>query len=537
MFRPRQPEQAVSSTRTPATVHSGETDRLTDRIHASNGPRISTTARKVQSGAASEYAVPEDNLAASEAALPVALLPGLSRLDKLGLDDFLTWTLRFKWLIVASIALCMATALAYALTASPRFTVYTDIMIDPADLNVVSDDVFASSPQRDSQLLEVESKLRVLTSRNVLSRVIERLDLTRDEEFVKPDIMAGLKALIGMEEPAGNGEVAAMRALTERVAAQREERSFVVVLSVWSEYPQKAITLSQAISEAFEEELFRSSAESVGRVAESLKRRLDELRQNVTDAERRVEEFRSSNGLQAAATGELMSNQQSSELNTQVLEAQQRLIQAQSRYAQMKSAMDGGSANSAAIFDSETMTRLREQYNNLQQEIGSMVQTYGPKHTRLLAARSSLATVQAAIDREASRVLELARVGLAREQEALDALRGKATDKQTNVFTENAAQVQLRDLQRDARTKAAIYESYLARAQQVAEREQLDTSNVRVISQPLPPKSRSWPPRTLILLGGGAVAGLMIGLGLALALGLWQYLRMPPVERPRPVAA
>ena len=166
-----------------------------------------------------------------------------------------------------------------------------------------------------------------------------------------------------------------------------------------------------------------------------------------------------------------------------------------------------------------------------------MVQTYGPKHTRLLAARSSLATVQAAIDREASRVLELARVGLAREQEALDVLRGKATDKQTNVFTENAAQVQLRDLQRDARTKAAIYESYLARAQQVAEREQLDTSNVRVISQPLPPKSRSWPPRTLILLGGGAVAGLMIGLGLALALGLWQYLRMPPVERPRPVAA
>ncbi len=538
MFRPRQPEQAVSSKRKAAAVHSDEpADRPTDRIRTAKGPRISTATRKFQPYRSPKYVVSEESAAASEAAVPRALLPGLSRLDELGLDDFLTWTFRFKWLIAASVALCMAAALTYALTASPRFTVYTDIMIDPADLNVVSDDVFASSPQRDSQLLEVESKLRVLTSRNVLSRVIERLDLTRDKEFVKPDMMAGLKALIGIEEPAGNGEVAAMRALSERVQAQREERSFVVVLSVWSEDPQKAIIISQAISDAFEEELFRSSAASAARVAESLKRRLDELRQNVTDAERRVEEFRRNNGLQAAATGELMSNQQSSELNTQVLEAQQRLIQAQSRYAQMKSAMDRGSANSAAIFDSETMTRLREQYNNLQQEIGSLVQTYGPKHARLLAARSSQATVQAAIDQEARRVLELARAGLAREQEGLDALRGKATDKQTNVFTENAAQVQLRDLQRDARTKAAIYESYLARAQQVAEREQLDTTNVRVISPPLPPKSRSWPPRTLVLLGGGAAAGLMIGLGLALALGLWKYLRMPPVERPRRVAA
>lgn len=537
MFRPRQSERDASSTRAGSDARADDhASALLDQVRNAKGPRISTNLRKGDIRPAAEPTVRTESKTEVRATQPAALLPGLSHLNLLGIDDFLAWTLRFKWLIAACAALGMAIALVYALTAAPRFTVYTDIVVDPADLNVVTDDVFSSSLQRDAQILEAESKLRVLTSRNVLSRVIERLNLTEDPEFVKSGLLSRLMGSVGAGEPAGDRQIAALRALTERVVARREERSFVVVLAVWSEDPQKAITLSEAITEAFEEELFRSSAESAGRVADNLKRRLDELRQNVTDAERRVEEFRRANGLQSGATGELMSNQQSSTLNTQVLEAQQRFIQAQSRYAQMKAAMDGGSANSAAIFDSETMTNLRGQYNTLQQEIGSLAQTYGPKHSRLIAARSSQASLHTAINREARRILELARVGLANEREALDVLRGKASDKQTSVFTENAAEIQLRDLQRDARSKAALYESYLARTQQVTEREQIDTSNVRVISRPLPPTGRSWPPRTVILVAAGTMAGLALGLGAALALGFWQFLRTPPVGRVRPVA-
>ncbi len=542
MFRPRQSERDASSAHARSDVRAAEpAGALYDQLRHSKGPRVSTNLRKGDLRPASDLPARTEGGTESRteihAAQPAALLPGLAHLNLLGIDDFVAWTLRFKWLIAGCVALCMAVALAYALTATPRYTVYTEIVVDPADLNVVTDDVFSSSLQRDAQILEAESKLRVLTSRNVLSRVIDRLNLTEDPEFVKTSLLTRLMTAIGISPPAGDPKIGVLRALTERVVARREERSFVVVLAVWSEEPQKAITLSEAITDAFEEELFHSAASSVGRVADNLKRRLDEMRQNVTDAERRVEEFRRANGLQSGAAGELMSNQQSSTLNTQVLEAQQRFIQAQTRYDQMKTAMDRGSANSAAIFDSETMTNLRAQYGTLQQEIGSLVQTYGPKHSRLINARSSQATLRTAIDNEARRILELARATLANEKQAFDALRGKASDKQTSVFTENAAEIQLRDLQRDARSKAALYESYLARAQQVTEREQIDTSNVRVISRPLPPNARSWPPRTLILLAAGAVAGLALGLGAALAFGFWQFLRMPPVGRARPVMA
>ena len=469
-----------------------------------------------------------------------SFLPGLSALGTLGIDDFITW-LRQGWAwIVAMVAMGIAAALVYALTATPRYTVYTDIVVDPANLNVVSDDVFMTNPQRDAQMMEVESKMRVLISRNVLSRVIERLRLTEDREFVKPDPLAPIKALIGLgQEEAGDNRIGAMRALSERVEARREERSFVVVLSVWSEEPQKAVTLSQAIVEAFEEELFHSAAESAGRVAQGLTERLDELRRNVTDAERRVEEFRRANGLQSS-NGELVSNQLSSELNTQVLEAQQRLIQARSRFTQMNTAIEQGRATSASVFDSETMTGLRQQYNTLQQQIGAIERTYGPRHPRMVSALSERGTLETAMGREARRILDLARADLAREQAAYDATRGKADEERANVFTDNAAQVQLRDLEREARSRATIYETYLARAQQITERQQIDATNVRVISPPVPPKARNWPPRTLLLLAAGAIGGLCLGMAAALGLGLWRTVRTPqrrPAGQPQPLAA
>lgn len=46
-----------------------------------------------------------------------------------------------------------------------------------------------------------------------------------------------------------------------------------------------------------------------------------------------------------------------------------------------------------------------------------------------------------------------------------------------------------------------------------------------MISQPVAPNSRSWPPGKLTFLIAGGVGGLFLGLGIAVALGLWGYLR------------
>jgi uncharacterized protein involved in exopolysaccharide biosynthesis len=126
---------------------------------------------------------------------------------------------------------------------------------------------------------------------------------------------------------------------------------------------------------------------------------------------------------------------------------------------------------------------------------------------------------------EARRILETVRTNVGEALSALDSLRLKASSERANVFTDNDATVRLRDLERDARSVAAIYETYLTRSRQIAEQQTIDSTNVRVISRPVAPNFRSWPPGKLTFLIAGGLAGVLLGFGLAVVSGLWRYLR------------
>ncbi|WP_028033049.1 GumC family protein [Chelativorans sp. J32] len=450
----------------------------------------------------------------------------MARLHQLTPDDVVSWLNRGKYLIALMVLAGVAAAFIYAITASPRYTVYTDIMVDPSNLQVVDDDVFANTPQRDTQLLEAESKLRVLTSRNVLERVIDQLRLTEDPEFVKPGLLDPIKELFSGRPDEGDRKLGVLRALSERVEARREERSYVVVLSVWTDDPYKSVEISNAIVDAFETELFESASRSAGRVVSSITQRLDELRTSVTQAEARVEEFKREHGLQSSGDN-LASARRSGELDTQVLAAQQRQIQLDSRYRELQRALNERSSATLPGFQSDTLTTLRAQYNQLQQQLQALSLTYLDRHPRLQAIRTEIAAVERAIASEAQRIVNAAKLEADQATMVLNELRQKAQAEENVVFQDNSALVTLRELERDARAKAALYETFLSRSQEITERQQIDTSNIRVISRAVPPTSRSWPPRTMILMAAGAFGGLFIGLGLALALGLLNYLRLP----------
>ncbi|MES5043713.1 polysaccharide biosynthesis protein UppM [Rhizobium nepotum] len=466
----------------------------------------------------------------AKAALPsasgglAAALPGLKHIDRIGVDDVLVWLRDGIVWIVLAIILCVAAALSYAYMTPPRYTAYSDIVVNPSNLNVVNDGVFSPNQQRDTQILEVESKLRTITSRNVLARVVDELKLDQDPEFITPPPLARLKAIFSPKPEDGDNKVGALRSLGERVAAERDPRSFVVTLSVWTNDAEKSVTVSRAMVKAFESELFQTTSDSSQRIVDDLKTRLEEMRGNVTVAEKRVADFRRENGLQEN-NGQLVSNLASGELNAQVLAAQQRVIQEESRLKQMQAAIAQNRTQSDAIFDSQTMNTIRAQYSTLQQQIGAMTLTYGARHPRLATAGAERDMLERGIAEEAQRILQAARTNVAEARSSLDALRLKAVAERANVFTDNEAQVRLRDLDRDARSAAAIYETYLNRSRQIAEQQAIDSTNVRVISQPVAPNSRSWPPGKLTFLIAGGAGGLFLGLGIAVALGLLGYLR------------
>ena len=457
-------------------------------------------------------------------------------LDKIG--DFLELDFGrlFVWLrngLLLSTVLAGTGAVAggaYAVLSKPRFTVTTDIMIDPANLQVVEGDLFSQPGQVDSQLLIAGSKLRVLTSRNVLARVVDELDLVDDPEFVERSTpFFALPNLFG--STAGSQDdpsVAALRALSERVSTKADEKSFVASLLVSAEATDKAIAISDGIVRAFRDELAEAEADGASRAAAALDSRLDELKTDVQAAEERVEKFRRDNNLAASSDGQLVSTQTMNALNTQVVEAQAKVIAARTNYDTLVAA--GPDAN-PSVGNTTSLQALRDRAGALQQQLLASSMTLGPRHPTIVGLTAELGAVQTQIRSEVDRAVVAARTALNEAQANLDALTAQTASLTSAVFTDNDLQVQLRELERDATSKTAIYESFLARARQITEREQIDTTNVRVISTAVPPPGRSWPPRTVLVIGIGAFAGLLLGMGIAIAVGIWRDMRRPPAQR------
>jgi len=456
-------------------------------------------------------------------------------LNKIG--DFLeldfgrlfTWLRRGMALGLILAVVGAVAGVVYSITTPPKYTVSTDILIDPANLQVVPDDLFQQPGQVDNALLNAGSKFRVMTSGNVLSRVVDELKLADDKEFYDPEPGFSLSSLIpgasDMSEP--DPKLAALASLSRRVTAKADEKSFVATLFVSSESSEKSIRISDAIVRSFQTELAGAESDGASKTADMLNNRLNELKDSVKEAEEKVEAYKRANNL-AASSGELVNNQTLTQLNAQVVTAQAAVISAQSTYDELVAA---GGANTASTQASASIVALRSQVAGLKSQLDSQSTIYGPRHPTIVKLNTELAAAQAELGAELGRIVAAAKVTLDEAKSGLQALTDRVDALKTNVFSDNEALVALRELERDAASKTTIYEAFLSRAKQVAEREQIDTTNVRVISTAVPPAARSWPPRTVVMLAAGAAGGFALAMLIAVVLGIRRDLRQPRPDR------
>lgn len=449
-------------------------------------------------------------------------------LDKIGAFLELDFRRLFVWLRAGLLVACMLTIAgaiiggAYAILGKQRYTVTTDILINPASLQIVPNDLYSQSGQVDGQLLNARSKQRILTSGNVLSRVVDELDLAADPEFFDPSRSVSTSG--GANGTKSDPKLSALKNLAERVSSTADEKSFITTLSVSAETTDKAILISQAVVKIFQEELAKAEASGASRAAAALDGRLGQLKNDVQAAEEKVEAYRRRHNL-SASNGQLVSSQTMTQVNGQIVEAQSRVIAAQASYdALVASGING---TNSAPETSDALAALRDKANSLRQQIDSQSMTFGPRHPTIVRLKTELATVGAQLKAEFARTVDMAKVNLDKANASLASLSAKMNDLKSNVFSDNDSEVALRELERDAASKTAIYESFLSRARQITEREQIDTTNVQVISTAVPPKGRSWPPRPAVMVGVGAMAGLAFGMLLAIAMGIVRDMRLP----------
>ncbi|MBC7578664.1 MAG: hypothetical protein H7312_15075 [Tardiphaga sp.] len=412
--------------------------------------------------------------------------------------------------LAAIIGTGIAVAIGKSLTA--RYSATAQLYVDPRELQLVERELTPRSQDLSGLAMVVESQARLITSNNVLSKVIGDLNLEQDSEFGGKSAASFLSGLLNFgsapSRSSANEKAATLEALRMHVNVKRTDRTFIVDIDVWSREPAKAAAIANALAESYLEESKDSQAVAARRATADLSGRLKELQERLRTAENNLAVYKSKNNFLGTQDTQV-SDQQLSSGTQRLANAQAATLDALARYNQIeasrKIASDGGAVPEA--LQSPTIASLRTQYADARRKQAELMSELGPLHPALRMASKQVEDLRRNIDEEVDRFAQSAKNDLTRTR-ALEASLTKALDGQKKQSADlGQASVQLRELERDVEASRTIYQSFLKRSRETEEQETLNTSSARIIGDATAPQRRIFPPAMSVL----AMLGFMLG--------------------------
>jgi uncharacterized protein involved in exopolysaccharide biosynthesis len=424
-----------------------------------------------------------------------------------------------------------------ALSTPKKYEAFAELLIDPRDLKLADRDLTQTGLPSDATLAIIENQVRVLTSGTVLTKVVDKLNLTADPEFNgTAGGVTGIRDLIGIlrsllsRRDAANAEEWRARALAiqnlgRALQVERGGKTFVVLIGAKSQDPEKSALIANTLIDVFFQTYGEFQSHTAGRAADELTSRLDELRQSVEEAEQKVETFKAENDI-FDAQGRPITDDEILRLNEQLATARARTLElnarAQSALAVKVDNVVGGTLPEEMT--SGAMTELRAQYARLKQDSDRLAVRLGPRHPERMAVEAQLAGARDQIAGELRRIVSATQTELRRAVQLEQDLAGRLAQIKVSQGRRNSKLVTLRELEREANARRAVYEGYLLRAREAGEARGVNTANMSIISAAYPPLDPLGPSRATIALAG-LLGGFFAGIGIGAARGIYWSIR------------
>lgn len=427
-------------------------------------------------------------------------------------------SLRRNWLLIVGGAAAMA-VLAWIVCAlvTPDYRAETRLLIEARESIYTrpNGETAAERPLLDPE--GIKSQVEVFTSGDLLKKVSDRLALTKNESFtstaVKP--WTRLLILLGMRtDPADlSPEERALGKLRKNLQVFNITGSRVIVVQYTSGDPRLAADVANAVADEYIALQSAAKLQSNDDATGWLAPEIEDLRNHVQAAEKKVADFRASNGLLTGQSNSTLATQQLSEISTELSRVRTARAQAQARVESVQKALAAGTPVDTLpdVVASPMMQRLADRRIQINAQIAELSVTLLDGHPRIRALRSQLADLDRQTRDEGRKLL----TSLRNEASAAQ-LREDELNRELNRMKAQAAQagdqeIELRALEREATAQRQLLESYLTRYREAASR--IDRNYVpadaRVFSRADAPATPYYP-MVLPVVGATFVAGLLL---------------------------
>lgn len=364
----------------------------------------------------------------------------------------------------------------------------------------------ASDPAIDPEA--VASQVQVVMSRDLALRVIRELDLVKVEEFdpiakgVNPVQAAFVLLGLAQDPRAVPLEERVFQTFLKRLLVFPQGKSRVISIEFQSEDPELAARIANRIAEEYLRREEGAKSETSRVTSDWLDKAIEPLMQRVLAAEAKVEAFRSSRGLFVGANNQTITNQQLSELNSQVATARSLQADMQSRAKLIREALRLGKVfETSEVNNNELVRRLLEQRAQLKAQIANDERTLLPGHPRMKELANQLKDLEGQIRSAAERAARAfdndARAAGAR----VESLQAELSSQKKSATLSNEDEVQLKALERDAAALREQLNSYRNKFLDAAARtsENPSPADARVISRASPASEPTFPKKIPIV--------------------------------------
>ncbi|PKR54557.1 protein tyrosine kinase [Thalassospira marina] len=442
--------------------------------------------------------------------------------DEIDLQELLRTLWRRKSVIFSIVVLLTVLVTLVVFQIAPKYTAATNVIIDGRKNQVV--DIESVMSGVSSEMGALLSEVEVIKSSSLIRRVVTDLNLEKDPEFnaelrevpwyktlLKPETYVGDDFLvsIGLKKPEvllSETEQAEER--TNRVINNVKEhmdvsivgRSQVIAISFTSTNARKASLIANTIADQYIVDQLEAKFEATRRATSWLNDRLASLRDKVQASEGAVQAYRESISSQVGQ-GSKLTEQQISELNSQLILAQANRAEAQARLNQVQRLLGNTAdlSSAAEVLNSPLIQRLRDQEAELLRKVSELESRYGSRHPAMIKARAELTDLRGSIEREVRKIAQSLKNEVGVAQARVSTLQQSLNSLESKNNTQNQAEIRLRELEREANANRLLYENFLNRFKETNSQEDLQQADARIISRAEVPVDPSAPKKQLII--------------------------------------
>lgn len=424
--------------------------------------------------------------------------------------------LRWRWVILAILAGCLAGSVIITLLTPKRYTAQAQVEISREQQQITKVEGLESQEAgRDIEFYATQYAL--LRTRPLAARIVNDLRLTSS-----PDFFASHGRASRYEELTENRDTAALTReavdlLLRNVTIDPVRTSRLVNVRFTSRSPELSAAIANQWIQAFIAGGIDRQFASTADARRILEQRINVLRARLERSERQVVTYATNQGIVTldqvrddsgrSQVGRTLTASDLEALNTALNRATEARISAQSRIGSNASLASELSNNQALALIRQRRAEAASEYARLQVQ-------FEPGYPLAREAQERVRSLDGAIERE------IARVSGARDQEYREAarregeLRDRVAQLKRQLDAQQRASIQYAIYQREADTNRQLYDALLQRYKEIGVAGTVAASNVALVEPAEVPRRPSAPSLpinlTIALLAGISLAAIAV---------------------------